>query len=237
MELPIFNDNLKSSGSWSAALVMEQEKWKQSGASAKSLREYQAEHLLHGTDGLDRANLLKAADKVASWAAESEAKFTSERLLELTRAPGTEVNDRSIDLAVSRLRGKLDVPRERFISFPAAERADDTSRVIGWAGWDPVQRATALMNLFHERKAQEAWPPERLALLLRGVRELGFWLKLWHNQPSADFDGERPGDLFERLLDAEARVIGFTPEALDHIQLPDQKPPRPAPRRRGEAAS
>ncbi len=30
-----------------------------------------------------------------------------ERLLELTRAPGTEVNDRSIDLAVSRLRGKL----------------------------------------------------------------------------------------------------------------------------------
>jgi two-component system, OmpR family, response regulator len=33
--------------------------------------------------------------------------LSRERLLDLTRAPGTEVNDRSIDLAVSRLRGKL----------------------------------------------------------------------------------------------------------------------------------
>lgn len=36
-----------------------------------------------------------------------------ERLIELTRAPGVEVNDRSVDLAVSRLRAKLgDNPRE-----------------------------------------------------------------------------------------------------------------------------
>ena len=33
--------------------------------------------------------------------------LTRDRLLDLTRAPGTEVSDRSIDLAVSRLRGKL----------------------------------------------------------------------------------------------------------------------------------
>ena len=39
--------------------------------------------------------------------------LTRERLLDLTRAPGVEVNDRSIDLAVSRLRTKLgDAPRE-----------------------------------------------------------------------------------------------------------------------------
>ena len=39
--------------------------------------------------------------------------LSRERLIELTRAPGVEVNDRSIDLAVSRLRGKLgDSPRE-----------------------------------------------------------------------------------------------------------------------------
>ena len=35
-----------------------------------------------------------------------------ERLIELTRSPGMEPNDRSIDLAVSRLRSKLgDEPR------------------------------------------------------------------------------------------------------------------------------
>ena len=39
--------------------------------------------------------------------------LSREQLLELTRAPGVEVNDRSIDLAVSRLRQKLgDTARE-----------------------------------------------------------------------------------------------------------------------------
>ncbi len=39
--------------------------------------------------------------------------LTRDALLELTRAPGVEVNDRSIDLAVSRLRSKLgDSPKE-----------------------------------------------------------------------------------------------------------------------------
>ena len=33
--------------------------------------------------------------------------LSRDRLLDMTRAPGTDVNDRSIDLAVSRLRGKL----------------------------------------------------------------------------------------------------------------------------------
>jgi two-component system OmpR family response regulator len=39
--------------------------------------------------------------------------LSRDRLIELTRAPGVEVNDRSVDLAVSRLRGKLgDPPRD-----------------------------------------------------------------------------------------------------------------------------
>jgi two-component system, OmpR family, response regulator len=39
--------------------------------------------------------------------------LSRERLIELTRAPGVDVNDRSVDLAVSRLRQKLgDPPRE-----------------------------------------------------------------------------------------------------------------------------
>jgi len=36
--------------------------------------------------------------------------LSRERLLELTRAPGVDANERSIDLAVSRLRGKLGEP-------------------------------------------------------------------------------------------------------------------------------
>lgn len=32
------------------------------------------------------------------------------------------------------LRGKLNVPKERFVHLPAAERAADPSPVLGWAG-------------------------------------------------------------------------------------------------------
>ena len=42
------------------------------------------------------------------------------------------------------LRGKLDVPKERFISYPGCERGADPTPVIGWAGWDHLQQAQAL---------------------------------------------------------------------------------------------
>jgi two-component system OmpR family response regulator len=44
---------------------------------------------------------------LAAFVDHSGRVLSRDRLLDLTRAPGTEVNDRSIDLAVSRLRGKL----------------------------------------------------------------------------------------------------------------------------------
>ena len=40
-----------------------------------------------------------------------------------------------------RLRGKLDVPKERFVSYPHCERDGDPSLVVGWAGWDHLQQA------------------------------------------------------------------------------------------------
>lgn len=88
MELPIFNDNLKSSGSWSATLAAELENWKQAealaaGASAKRLREHQIEHLFRRSGELRQDRLLAAAGKISSWAAEPEARFNAERLMEL----------------------------------------------------------------------------------------------------------------------------------------------------------
>lgn len=80
MELPIFTDNLKSSGSWSATLATEQQNWK---AEPGSLREYQIEHLLRRSDELEPDRLLAAANKISGWAAEPEAKFSLERLNEL----------------------------------------------------------------------------------------------------------------------------------------------------------
>ena len=40
-----------------------------------------------------------------------------------------------------RLRGKLDVPKERFVTYPHASRNGDPSLVVGWAGWDHLRQA------------------------------------------------------------------------------------------------
>lgn len=38
-----------------------------------------------------------------------------------------------------RLRGALDVPKERFVSYPHCSRENDPMLVVGWAGWDPLK--------------------------------------------------------------------------------------------------
>ena len=43
-----------------------------------------------------------------------------------------------------RLRGGLDVPKERWISYPGCERGADASLPLAWAGWNHLQQATAL---------------------------------------------------------------------------------------------
>ena len=69
-----------------------------------------------------------------------------------------------------RLRGGLDVPKERFVSFPYCSRDADGSLVIVWAGWDHLQQATALASYYLDMKENEGWAPERLKLLLAGFR-------------------------------------------------------------------
>ena len=80
-----------------------------------------------------------------------------------------------------RLRGGLDVPKERFVSFPNCSRDADGSLVIAWAGWDHLQQATALASYYLNMKENEGWSPERLKPLLTGIQELVPWLKQWHN--------------------------------------------------------
>lgn len=112
------------------------------------------------------------------------------------------------------LRGKLDVPKERFISYPGCESDEDHEPVYGWAGWDHLQRAVALAGLYQDRKQREGWAKERLMPMLAGLLELLPWLKQWHNEPSADLGGERPSDQFEAFIGAECAEHGWTHEEL-----------------------
>jgi hypothetical protein len=131
------------------------------------------------------------------------------------------------DPAYYSLRGQLDVPKERFISYPGCESDDDGEPVYGWAGWDHLQRAQALANLYMDRKTREGWPRERLLPMLAGLLELIPWVKQWHNEPSAEYDGLRMGDYFAQFLDGELRLHALT--------TADLRAWRPAKRTRGKA--
>lgn len=114
---------------------------------------------------------------------------------------------------VWRLRGGLDVPKERWVSYPGCERGADGSLVIAWAGWDHLQQATALAGYYLDMKDNEGWPPERLQPLLAGLLELVPWLKQWHNEIDPTY-GERMGDYYQGFVSEEARALGFTLDDL-----------------------
>ena len=124
-----------------------------------------------------------------------------------------------------RLRGGLDVPKERWVSYPGCERGADGSLPIAWAGWDHLQQATALAAYYLDMKDSEGWPAERLLPLLAGLLELLPWLKQWHNDLDPNF-GERMGDYYDGFVRDEAKALGVTLEALK-----DWKPPVTAARR------
>ena len=112
-----------------------------------------------------------------------------------------------------RLRGGLDVPKERWVSYPGCERGADTSLPIAWAGWDHLQQATALAAYYLEMKENEGWEPVRLQPLLAGLVELVPWLEQWHNEVDPAY-GERMGAYYKGFVSEEARSHGFTLDDL-----------------------
>ncbi|KJE22120.1 hypothetical protein FF36_03552 [Frankia torreyi] len=85
-----------------------------------------------------------------------------------------------------RQRGKLDVPKERFISYPEASRDGDPHLLLGWAGWDHREQAQALAMLITEREQTDGWGAQWLTPLLAGLRELLPWVYQWHGEFDPD---------------------------------------------------
>ena len=94
-----------------------------------------------------------------------------------------------------RLRGGLDVPKERFVSFPHC--AATPTRAYPSSGrattTSPAPAPSAAWYV--ERKDTDGWPPERLKPLLAGLLELVPWLRQWHNDIDPE-TGLRMGDFF-----------------------------------------
>ncbi|MFI6287469.1 BREX-2 system adenine-specific DNA-methyltransferase PglX [Streptomyces sp. NPDC051018] len=90
-----------------------------------------------------------------------------------------------------RARGKLDVPKERFISYGQTNVA--TPELFGWAGWDHQEQAYALAAYI---ATHEALTAEELTPLLAGLLELQPWLDQWHDEFDANF-GTSPAAYFK----------------------------------------
>jgi hypothetical protein len=105
-----------------------------------------------------------------------------------------------------RNRGKLDVPKERFIAYPGAGRDGDDTDLLGWAGWDHLEQAQALAAIYLDRKQQGGWPAKRLLPLLAGLAELEPWLHQWHAEPQPGYSGS-PAEFFTGLIDTELAAL------------------------------
>jgi hypothetical protein len=86
-------------------------------------------------------------------------------------------------------RGKLDVPKERFISYGQTNAA--TPELYGWAGWDHREQAQALATYF----TNTALTTEEITPFLAGLLELQPWLYQWHNEFDMLYSGS-PADFF-----------------------------------------
>lgn len=122
-----------------------------------------------------------------------------------------------------RLRGKLDVPRERFVSYPLLEHDADPTPVFAWAGWSHLQQATALATYFDERRERDGWKPERLLPILQGLLELVPWLLQWHNEAEPQMQ-LRLGEFYRDFVPDEARKLGLTIDNVRAWMPPERKP-------------
>jgi len=118
-----------------------------------------------------------------------------------------------------RLRGKLDVPKERWISFPHCDAADGTM-LLCWAGYNHLQQAQAISGHYAEIQEREGGGADpRLPPLLACLLELLPWLKQWHNDVDPEF-GVSMGDYFEGFVNEESRQLGLTLQDLRHWKPP-----------------
>ncbi|MEU6077639.1 BREX-2 system adenine-specific DNA-methyltransferase PglX [Micromonospora sp. NPDC047074] len=116
-------------------------------------------------------------------------------------------------------RGKLDVPKERFVSYPGASRDGDPSLLVGWAGWDHREQAQALATLIVAREQEDGWAADRLSPLVAGLREILPWVRQWHGEFDPEW-GASPADIYAGFLAETTNRLHLTDEALTSWRPP-----------------
>ncbi|WP_406377379.1 BREX-2 system adenine-specific DNA-methyltransferase PglX [[Kitasatospora] papulosa] len=120
-----------------------------------------------------------------------------------------------------RARGKLDVPKERFVSYGTVNA--QSPELYGWAGWNHLEQALALASYIQTAGLTD----DEIVPYLAGLLELQPWLDQWHSDYDADF-GASPAVEIRGFRQSKQGDLGLTDDAL--------RAWRPAPATRGRAA-
>jgi hypothetical protein len=144
--------------------------------------------------------LRKRAEWEQVWEQQREEDRTGKRL-DIAVPPKYNDKDFRVKSYWSQ-RGKLDVPKERFISYPGASPETDGTLLLGWAGWDHKDQAQALVNIVNDRTEQAGWETEKIRPLLAGLLEVMPWVHQWHGEYDDDWEGI-PAEEFQTFLNQQ----------------------------------
>lgn len=155
----------------------------------------------------------------AQWQARIKPEQARRKLAEIGRlpAPPKYTSADFLKPAYWRLRGGLDVPKERCFTVPDPQAPGDW--LYGWAGWNPAQRVRALAGAWIDGEERSGADPAQLLPLLVAIDEELPWVLQWHNDIDPDTD-VRPGDYFRDWLAQQLNRHHWTRQTLAEWQPP-----------------
>ncbi|MGW4441321.1 BREX-2 system adenine-specific DNA-methyltransferase PglX [Streptomyces sp. NPDC004682] len=106
-----------------------------------------------------------------------------------------------------RARGKLDVPKERFVSYGTVNA--QSPELYGWAGWDHLEQALALASYIQQAGLSD----DDLVPYLAGLLELQPWLEQWYGEYDPEF-GASPAAEILAFRQQKQGELGLTDDAL-----------------------
>lgn len=109
-------------------------------------------------------------------------------------------------------RGKLDVPKERFILYPGAGRATDPTLLLGWAGWHHAEQFLALATI-EDQRLDEGADTETVLPLVAGMAELLPWVQQWHQDVDPAY-GTSMAAFCAEQLEQRRTALGVTAQHL-----------------------
>ncbi|MBY8842036.1 BREX-2 system adenine-specific DNA-methyltransferase PglX [Streptomyces sp. SP2-10] len=156
--------------------------------------------------------LKKRADWEQVWALQREEDAAPDepakrKVRERTPVPPKYTSADFLKPSYWRARGKLDVPKERFVSYGTVNA--QSPELYGWAGWDHLEQALALASYIQQAGLSD----DDLVPYLAGLLELQPWLEQWYGEYDPEF-GASPAAEILAFRQQKQGELGLTDDAL-----------------------